>query len=924
MIGICSYGAYIPRWRLQRQSIYEGMGWYMPALMMIAQGERSFANWDEDSLTMAVAAARACLRDQDPALIEALYCSSTTFPFADRSAASLIGTALNLSSHLETADFTTSQRAGTSALLSAFHAIASGQKEQVLLTASDMRDARVASFYEMWYGDGAASLLLGRENILASLQETYSLSYDFVDHYRSEGQHYPYTWEERWVRDEGYAKIIPEALHGLLNKAGLTIEDIDHLVYPCFFKSEHQRIAKLLGARKARLQDNLHDVCGETGVAHPFLMLIAALESAKPGDKIAMASFGQGCDAFLFEVTEQIQVQPPSHGCRAALQDKRPTKNYFRFLSFRQQIDAEKGIRSEGPTQTAMTALWRNREMILGFVGGCCQVCKTPQYPPSLVCVNPECKHIGPQDPYPFADQTAHIKSFTGDMLAVSQDPPAIYGMIEFARGGRLMMDFTDCALEGVEVGQPVEMAFRRKYYDEGRGFIGYFWKAIPKKRSASTKQEGPPIRFDGQVAVVTGAGGGLGRVYALELAKRGAKVVVNDIGIARDGSGEISAGPAAQVVAEIQALGGEAVADTHSVSTPEGGKALIDTAIGHFGRVDILINNAGILRDKSFSKMTPDQWRDVLSVHLDGAYHATQPAFESMKAQGYGRIIMTTSAAGLYGNFGQANYAAAKLGLVGLMNALKEEATRYGIMVNTVAPIARSRMTEDVMPPAMLEKLAPEAVAPIVLFLASQECPSSGHIYNAGMGYFNRALVLTAPTVALAEHKTPASPEDIEDALTELHTLRDLYPSNNAMEFIGAFSTPPPPPKKASAGSASAAPSEATASNETQQAIATVFAQMSDAFRPEKSEGIDVIFQYALSGDADSVWHVIVKDQRCTIQQGAHNAPTVTLKMDALDFLRFVRGELDPMQAFTSGKLRIAGDMMASRLITKLFKLGK
>ncbi|MCK6513421.1 OB-fold domain-containing protein, partial [Myxococcota bacterium] len=572
MIGICSYGAYIPRWRLQRQSIYEGMGWYMPALMMIAQGERSFANWDEDSLTMAVSAARACLRGQDPAALGALYCSSTTFPFADRSAASVIGTALHLSPMLETADFTTSQRAGTSALLSAYHALASGQKDRVLLTTSDMRDARVASFYEMWYGDGAASLLLGREDVLASLQETHSLSYDFVDHYRSEGQRYPYTWEERWVRDEGYAKIIPEALRGLLNKAGLTLDDIDHLVYPCFFKSEHQRIAKLLGARKARLQDNLHDHCGETGVAHPFLMLIAALESAKPGDKIAMASFGQGCDAFLFEVTEQIRDRLPIHGYNATLQNKRSTNNYFRFLSFRQQLDAEKGIRAEGPTQTAMTALWRNREMILGFVGGCCQVCKTPQYPPSQVCVNPECKHIGPQDPYPFADQSAHVKSFTGDMLAVSQDPPAIYGMIEFERGGRLMMDFTDCAIEDISVGQPVEMVFRRKYYDEGRGFVGYFWKAIPKKRQAVAKPEQPPIRFDGQVAVVTGAGGGLGRVYALELAKRGARVVVNDIGIARDGSGEISAGPAAQVVAEIQALGGQALADTHSVSTPEGG----------------------------------------------------------------------------------------------------------------------------------------------------------------------------------------------------------------------------------------------------------------------------------------------------------------------------------------------------------------
>ncbi len=302
----------------------------------------------------------------------------------------------------------------------------------------------------------------------------------------------------------------------------------------------------------------------------------------------------------------------------------------------------------------------------------------------------------------------------------------------------------------------------------------------------ASVGKERPDaIRFDGQVAVVTGAGGGLGRVYALELAKRGAKVVVNDIGIARDGSGEISAGPAAQVVAEIQALGGEAVADTHSVSTPEGGKALIDTAIGHFGRVDILINNAGILRDKSFSKMTPDQWRDVLSVHLDGAYYATQPAFESMKAQGYGRIIMTTSAAGLYGNFGQANYAAAKLGLVGLMNALNQEGARYGIMVNTVAPIARSRMTEDLLPPDALEKLDPSHVSPLVLLLASERCKWRGHIYNAGMGHYSRAVIATGAGAYLGEQP---SPEAVRAQWAAIDGWKGAECYDSAMEAIGAF----------------------------------------------------------------------------------------------------------------------------------------
>ncbi|MCB9637450.1 MAG: SDR family NAD(P)-dependent oxidoreductase [Myxococcales bacterium] len=302
----------------------------------------------------------------------------------------------------------------------------------------------------------------------------------------------------------------------------------------------------------------------------------------------------------------------------------------------------------------------------------------------------------------------------------------------------------------------------------------------------ASTSEARPDaIRFDGQVAIVTGAGGGLGRVYALELAKRGAKVVINDIGTARDGSGAISAGPAQQVVDEIKALGGEAVADTHSVATPEGGKALIETAMSNFGRVDILINNAGILRDKSFSKMTPEQWRDVMAVHLDGAFYATQPAFEVMKAQGYGRIVMTTSAAGLYGNFGQANYAAAKLGLVGLMNTLKQEGARSGILVNTVAPIARSRMTEDILPPDALEKLDPSHVSPLVLFLVSNRCKCNGHIYNAGMGHYSRAVIATGPGQFMGD--TP-SPEDIRQQWDKIDTWKDAETYDSALEGIGAF----------------------------------------------------------------------------------------------------------------------------------------
>ena len=292
-------------------------------------------------------------------------------------------------------------------------------------------------------------------------------------------------------------------------------------------------------------------------------------------------------------------------------------------------------------------------------------------------------------------------------------------------------------------------------------------------------------IRYDDRVAVVTGAGGGLGRSYALELAARGAKVVVNDLGGARDGAGGGSARPADEVVAEIEAAGGQAVASYDSVSTAEGGQAIVDRAIEAFGRIDILVNNAGILRDKTLVKMPPEDWNAVRSVHLDGAYHVTRPAFIRMKEQGYGRIVMTTSAAGLFGNFGQTNYSAAKLGLVGLMNTLKLEGRKYGVQVNTVAPLAMTRLTEDILPPDLQERLTPEFVTPLVLYLCAEACPVSGGIYNAGAGFFNRAAIVSGPGLVLGEGDV-ASPEQVAGAWEDIRSLAGAEEYNDAMALFG------------------------------------------------------------------------------------------------------------------------------------------
>ncbi len=785
MIGILSYGGYIPRWRLSRMSIFQNVGWLAPALMMVAQGERSMCNWDEDSVTMAVAASRDCLVGADKLTVDGLYLASTTLPFADRLNASIVATALNLRPDILTADVTSGLKAGTSALVTALEAVRGDEKRRVLVTASDKRETKAASFYEMWYGDGAASVLIGAEEedspVLAEFTGAHSLSYDFVDHYRGARKRFNYTWEERWVREEGYAKIIPQAINGLLDKLGLSIQDVDRVIYPCFIKRQHGAIAKLLGAEPEQVADNMHEVCGETGAAHPLVMLVRALEEAEPGQRIVVAGFGQGSDALCFETTEHIRDLSARRGIAGSLAQGRAVDNYTKFLKFRDLIITETGIRAEAPNQTAMTALWRNRKMILGLVGGRCTECGTPQFPKMDICVNPDCGALHSQEEYEFADRPATIKSFTGDMLAVSVDPPAIYGLVEFEDGGRFMADFTDCQLDDLKVGMPVHMAFRIHHVDEARGFTGYFWKAVPQPEEYVEKRA--EMRFDGQVAIVTGAGGGLGRVYALELAQRGAKVVVNDLGGARDGSGSGSARPADAVVREIQEAGGEAIANYDSVATPEGGEAIIQTALNQFGRVDILINNAGILRDKSFAKMEPAMWEGVLDVHLHGAYHVTRPAFQAMKEQGYGRIVMTTSAAGLFGNFGQTNYSAAKLGLVGMMNTLKEEGAKYGIKVNTVAPLAWTRLTEDVLPPDFEARLQPEFVAPVVLYLCSKACEDSGMVINAGAGHFSRAAVVSAPTTLVGDGKAPPTVEEVRRHWAEIDGLEEAqeYPNANA-----------------------------------------------------------------------------------------------------------------------------------------------
>ena len=268
-------------------------------------------------------------------------------------------------------------------------------------------------------------------------------------------------------------------------------------------------------------------------------------------------------------------------------------------------------------------------------------------------------------------------------------------------------------------------------------------------------------IRFDGKVAIVTGAGGGLGRQHALELARRGAKVVVNDLGGTMDGSGG-SSEAAQKVVEEIKALGGEAIANGSSVTDDAGVAHMVGQTMDEWGRVDVLIANAGILRDKSFSKMEIADFELVLNVHLLGTVKPTKAVWEIMRTQNYGRIVVTTSSSGLYGNFGQSNYGAAKLGIIGFMNTIKLEGQKNNVHINAISPVAATRMTENLMPPAILEKLKPEYVTPGVVYLASEEAPT-GAILAAGAGVFALARIYETEGVNLGEGGLSA--EEVRDS---------------------------------------------------------------------------------------------------------------------------------------------------------------
>jgi len=477
--GILSFGAYIPRKRLQRAAVHSANAWFAPSLAGLAKGERAIGDWDEDTVTMAVEAARDTLVGFDRARVKSIALASTTLPFNDRLNSGIVKEALTLADSIAAIDVTGSQRAATSALIQALRGAVSDGDAQLCL-ASEMRKSLPASESELLSGDAAAGLLIGSGEPIARFLGAHSVTMDFVDHYRSAGMQFDYGWESRWIRDEGYTGLIGAALKDALAQLRVEPAAIDRLIVPIAARGVPEMLAQRAGMRPESVANTLVAHVGEAGAAHPFLLLAAALEQAKPGEKILLAGFGQGVDVLLFETTQALQKLAPRRGVKGSLARGIKDSNYMRWLFHRGILELDRGMRAELDQKQPGTVLWRHRKAVLGLVGARCSKTGAVQFPRSDISVSPDEHLAHTQEDYCLAERKARVVTYTADNLTYSPNPPAYYGMIDFEGGGRMTVEFADLSPEDIEVGREMQMMFRIKGVDEKRDFIKYFWKAVP------------------------------------------------------------------------------------------------------------------------------------------------------------------------------------------------------------------------------------------------------------------------------------------------------------------------------------------------------------------------------------------------------------------------------------------------------------
>ena len=468
MIGIKSYGAYIPIYRLSESELARAWGGRG------GRGEIAVANYDEDSITMAVEAAIDCLNGTDRDIADGLYFASTTPPYSEKMSASIVAAATDLRDDLFTLDIGNSLRCGTSAIKAAHDSIKSGSAKNVLVTAADCRLAPPASEFESVFGDGAAAFLIGGEDVAVAIEDSHSISSDFLDVWKRAEDPYIRTWEDRFILQYGYSEKLGMAVSALLKKTGLSAKDFAKVVYYAPNARSHQRMIRQLKIEPEQVQVPMFDSIGNTGAAFAPMMLVAALEEAKPGDRILWANYGDGADAFILQVTDQIEKVRDRRGIKHHLESKMEIPNYEKYIRFRNLMQGEADRRPQYISSLPM--IWRDRKQVMPLHGGRCRKCGNIQFPIQRVCAY--CQAKDDYEEVRLADKKATVFTFSMDERAVEVDPPRVWTINDLDGGGRIYCTMTDRDTEQIEIGMGVEMTFRKIH--EGAGLHNYFWKCRP------------------------------------------------------------------------------------------------------------------------------------------------------------------------------------------------------------------------------------------------------------------------------------------------------------------------------------------------------------------------------------------------------------------------------------------------------------
>jgi len=465
MVGIRSFGAYVPKYRLGKETA----GWNYPA-------EKAVANFDEDSITMAVAAAFDCLRGQDRSQVDGVLFATTSPPYLEKQGAAIIAAALDLRRDIYSADLTGVLRAGTTALRMAVDAIDAGRARQVLVAASDCRMATPGDSMEPSLGDGAAALLVSAEGTVAEIEASYSVTDSMLDVWRSRDDEFVRSWEDRFVIEEGYQRVIPEAVSAFLSQRQLTPQDITKAVYHSTDARRHAQLGARMGLQEGQVQNPLYGRVGNTGAAFPLMLLASALEEAGPGDRILVAGYGDGCDVLSVRASDGITTaRDGRRGVRGHVESRVVLKRYEEYARWR-SLTPSAAARRPPPATPSVSALWREADMTLRLHGGRCLSCGCVQYPPQRVCVR--CQSKDSFEAVRLSDRGAEIFTYSMDYVAGTVDVPLVVSIINFNGGGRMMCMMTDREVDDVKIGMPVEMTFR-KLHTVG-GIHNYYWKSMP------------------------------------------------------------------------------------------------------------------------------------------------------------------------------------------------------------------------------------------------------------------------------------------------------------------------------------------------------------------------------------------------------------------------------------------------------------